>query len=552
MKALVNEKRMGIIAKGSLFAATIIWGSSFFILKNALDDTPVSFILACRFFLAFLLLSVIFFKSYKQLTLGILWKGALTGIVLGLAYIVQTLGLNLTTPGNNAFITASYCVMVPFLFWMVSRVRPDKFNMIAAVICFLGIGLVSLKGDLTFGKGDALTLLSGFLFAWYIVAIAKLGKGSSIALFTIIQFLVAGMVCAVNFTIFEDFPAAMSTRSIISVVYLGIFATAGALLMQNFGQKYTNPSSASIILSFEAVFGVAFSIIFYGERIVPQTTMGFILIFIAVIVSETKLAFLSRKHTYVPGNGRDIGWLIDNPITHRGVFSKEAPENSLAAFDKAVQKGYSIELDVQLTADGEIAVFHDANLKRMCGVRRRLSRCTLAELKKYTLKGTEQKIPALREVLDSVDGKVGLVIELKVLLRYRALCEKLAIELEGYKGKFSVHSFSPYAMRWVGRNHPEWIHGIVSMNFHRAGLLGFFGLWLTNIPFFDQIKPDYIFYYHAHLDTKLIRKSKLRGMRVLCWTVKTGDQLAKASVLADNYLCEGDIINYADKRNKTV
>lgn len=551
MKTLEQGKKAGLIAKGALFAATIIWGSSFFILKNTLGDTPPSMILAMRFFIAFALLSLIFIKSYKELKLDILYKGALTGVILGLAYIVQTLGLNLTSPGKNAFITASYCVMVPFLFWLASGVRPDKFNIIAAVVCFLGIGLVSLKKDLTFGKGDALTLASGFLFAMYIVAVARFGRGKNIALFTIIQFLTAGIICAVNSAIFEDIPSSISSRSIISIVYLGIFATAAALLLQNFGQKYTNPSSASIILSFEAVFGIAFSIIFYGERIVPQTTMGFILIFIAVIISETKLAFLFKPHTYIPDASRDIAWLIDNPLIHRGDFSPEAPENSLAAFSQAAEKGYNIELDIQLTSDGEIVVFHDTGLKRMCGVRRKIAKSSLAELKEYKLGNTKERIPTLKEVLELINGRVGIVIELKVYTRYLALSKKLSDVIEGYQGKFSVHSFSPFAMRWVGKNRPEWIHGIVSMNYQRIGLIGLFGLWLTNIPFFDEIRPDYIFYYSGHLDTKLVRSAKLRGMRVLCWTVKTGGELAKASVLADNYLCEGSIIEYADKRNKS-
>ncbi|NCA67626.1 MAG: hypothetical protein EOM87_06140 [Clostridia bacterium] len=549
---MLNAKQNGMMAKGALFAATIIWGSSFFILKNALGDTPISFILALRFFIAFILLSIVFFQSYKHMTVSLFYKGVITGVILALAYIVQTLGLNLTTPGKNAFITASYCVMVPFMFWIVSKVKPNKFNVIAAVFCFAGIGLVSLKGDLSFGKGDALTLASGFLFAMYIVAVARYGRGNSIALFTILQFLTAGIVCAISFFIFEKFPSNMSAKSLISVVYLGIFATGGALLMQNYGQKYTNPSSASIILSFEAVFGITFSIIFYGERIVPQTTMGFILIFVAVIISETKLSFLLRHHTYIPDKTRNIDWLIDNPMTHRGVFDAEAPENSLKAFEKAVEKGYNIELDVQLTADGEIVVFHDTGLKRMCGKRRKISSLSIDNIKTYNLKNTAEKIPTLKEVLELVNGRVGLVIELKTIIKHKALCEKLAEVMQGYEGKFSVHSFSIHAMRWVGRNRPEWIHGIVSMNFGKIGLVGLFGMWLTNIPFFDQIKPDYIFYHCGHLDSTLIRQSKLRGMKVLCWTVKTGEQLAVASVIADNYLCEGSIIEYADKRKKSL
>ncbi len=552
MKTIEQTKKINFLAKGALFAATIIWGSSFVVFKNILSDTPPSLALAVRFFLAFVLLSLIFFKSYKQLKPDILYKGAITGVILGLGYIIQTLGLDLTTPGKNAFITASYCVMVPFLFWIASGTKPDKFNIMAAFVCFVGIGLVSLKKDFSFGKGETLTLASGVLFAAYIVAVARFGKGKDVALFTIIQFFAAGIVCAINSAIFEKLPQTISTTSIISVLYLGIFATATALLLQNFGQKHTNPSSASIILSFEAVFGVAFSIMFYGERMAPQNTIGFILIFIAVIISETKLTFLVKPHTYLPSASRDIGWLIDNPLIHRGDFSPTAPENSLAAFARAAEKGYNIELDIQLTADFEIVVFHDSGLKRMCGVRRKIANVNYNELREYRLGGTDERIPTLKEVLELIDGRVGIVIELKVYTRYLALCEKLSKTVEGYNGKFSVHSFSPFAMRWVGKNRPEWTHGIVSMNFQRMGLIGLFGLWLTAIPFFDEIRPDYIFYYNNHLDTKLIRRSRLRGIRVLSWTVKTDGELSKASAFADNCLCEGSIVERADKRDKSA
>lgn len=544
----LNKKNTDILAKGALFLATIIWGSTFFILKNTLEDTPVSFILAIRFFIAFVALSLIFFKSYKYLNINILWKGALAGVVIAAAYIVQTIGLKYTSPGNNAFITASYCIIVPFLFWLFVKKRPDKYKIISALICFAGVGLVSVKEDVFFGKGEALTLLSGFLFALHIVIIATLAKDKNIALFTIIQFLTAGLCCLMNFAIFEEFPQNISQNSILSIVYLGLFATAGALTLQNFGQKYTNPTSTSIILSFEAVFGLMFSMIFYGEKLLPKTAIGFSLIFLALIISETKLKIPFKTHKYV--SNKDISWLVDNPLIHRGDFSDIAPENSLKAFSNAVEKGYSIELDVQLTFDGEMVVFHDSSLKRMCGAHGKVSKRTLSELKKLTLKGTKEKIPTLKEVLELVSGKVGLVIELKTYIKHRKVCEKLAVELQGYDGNFTVHSFSPYAMRWVGINHPEWTHGIVSVNYQRFGLIGILGQWLTNIPFFDVIKPDYIFYLYSHLDTPFVKKEKLRGVKTLCWTIKTGEQLMLASILADNYLCEGAIIEYADKRNK--
>lgn len=290
-----NSLKKNIGAKAALFGAALIWGSSFLVVKNSMDVIQPHMLLAFRFTAGCLLLCIIFHKRLRLLNKDYFIKGAVIGACLFLAYSLQTIGILDTTPGKNAFLTAVYCVLVPFFFWIVDKKKPDKYNILAAVITLLGIGLVSVNGNLSIGIGDSLTLVSGVVFAAHMVAVAKFSKDKDPVLLTILQFGYAAVFSWVVALISEDFPKDWNGQVIGSLVFLSVFATAVALLLQNVGQKYTNPAPAAIILSLESVFGVLFSIFFYGERLTFRLFSGFFLIFIAVIISETKLSFFVKK-----------------------------------------------------------------------------------------------------------------------------------------------------------------------------------------------------------------------------------------------------------------
>lgn len=291
----MNIKTRGLLAKAALFCATLIWGSSFFVMKNTVNDIPVYYLLAIRFSAAALILPLVFIKRLRFMSLNCLIKGFFLGGLLFCAYAFQTFGLIGTTPGKNAFLTAVYCIIVPFLYWFISRVRPDMYNISASLVCLAGIGLVSLNGGMSMSGGDALTLVCGLFYALHIVAVARYSQGCDIILLTIMQFAGAALCGWVLGLLFNTFPAGISSSSVVSLVYLCLFATTLALLLQNVGQKYTHPSTAAIILSLESVFGVLFSIVFYGETLTLRIATGFALIFTAVIISITKLDFLKPK-----------------------------------------------------------------------------------------------------------------------------------------------------------------------------------------------------------------------------------------------------------------
>lgn len=294
---MVQKKH--VLAKLALLTATIIWGSSFFMMKDALDDLGTFYLLAMRFTGACALLALVFFRKLRKLDLPCIKAGFFMGTALIAAYGVQTLGLMDTTPGKNAFLTAGYCIMVPFMYWVIAGKKPDRFNLVAAVICILGIGLVSLDSNLSMGRGDFLTIICGFFYGLHIIISARFTQKHDVMLLTICQFFFAAVWSWVIGGIFETAPdfGTMQTGTIVVIAYLSVFATAGALGLQTYGLKYTEPSAGALILSLEAVFGVLFSVMVGAEAMTLRLFIGFSVIFVAIVISETKLDFILKKRT---------------------------------------------------------------------------------------------------------------------------------------------------------------------------------------------------------------------------------------------------------------
>lgn len=292
---MTNKKKREVGARLALFTAALVWGSSFFIVKDTTDNIPPNFLLAMRFTIGCIALSIIFHKRLRNLNADYMKKGAVIGLCLFAAYSSQTIGITDTTPGKNAFLTAVYCIIVPFLFWAVNRTRPDRYNILAAILCLAGIGLVSLTEGLNMRMGDALTLLGGFFYAVHMVMVAKLGHDKDPVLISILQFGYAAIFAWAVALLLEPRPGAFTGADVGAILFLSLGCTAFALLLQNIGQKYTHPAAASIILSLESVFGVFFSVLLYGEELTGRLILGFILIFAAILISETKLNFLHKR-----------------------------------------------------------------------------------------------------------------------------------------------------------------------------------------------------------------------------------------------------------------
>lgn len=234
-----------------------------------------------------------------------------------------------------------------------------------------------------------------------------------------------------------------------------------------------------------------------------------------------------------------IDFLLHSPIAHRGLHSDKVPENSLTAFQKAVEGRFPIELDVHMIKTGEVVAFHDDNLKRMCGIDKEIAKCTFTEIREMYLKHTRERVPLLSEVLPVINGKVPLLIELKYDQPAGKLEAAVVEVLKNYKGKYALQSFSPLALRWLKKHAPEIPRGQLSSDFKNCkDVSPIMKPALKNLWFSPINKPDFISYDIRALPNKNVEKARTQGTPVLGWTVSKIAQSQEALKHCDNIICE--------------
>lgn len=301
-----TDKRYGVLGRTLLFAATIVWGSSFVILKDTLtmlgNGNFTFFILACRFLIAGVIFSVFSLGKFPKLGKKTALHGVSLGVILFAAYSIQTVALNFTTPSKNAFLTDVYCVLVPFLSWFILKKRPSAKNFVAAGICLTGVLIIAFFGKVETGEnealGDGLTVFCGLFYALQMVYISKYREDDSMLLLTV-EILTVAVLCSLTSAIFE-FPKHYNELKLTfeaswKILYLGIMATCFAQFAQLYGQKWTSATSTSIIMCFEGVFGVVFELIFGYNNLNAYIITGFSLIFLTLIVNEVDWGGVRRK-----------------------------------------------------------------------------------------------------------------------------------------------------------------------------------------------------------------------------------------------------------------
>ncbi|MEG0642013.1 MAG: DMT family transporter [Clostridium sp.] len=290
----MNIKNKSLAADMSLLFVAVLWGGGFIATKYALESITPNYINFIRFFIAFVVLSLIFHRKLGLINKQNLKAGGIIGLFLYGGFVLQTIGLQYTTPGKQAFLTGINVVIVPFLYWMVKHKRPDKYNVIAAVIAVLGIGFLSINENFSINFGDTLTLICAVFFASHIVSIACFATKHDPLVLTIVQFGTVTILSLISSLAFETFPK-FTGVSIAGIVYLGIFSTLICFALQNVAQKYTSPEHAAIILCLEAVFGSILSWLILGEAFTVKMIIGSIAIFLAITTAETKWGFLKKK-----------------------------------------------------------------------------------------------------------------------------------------------------------------------------------------------------------------------------------------------------------------
>ncbi len=277
-----------LFADGLLLLTALIWGSAFAVVKNTLDSFPPAAIIAMRYAIATLLTAVAFRKHLRGMTRGDVARGAMVGLLLSAAYIVQTIGLQFTTAGKNAFLTTVYVLLVPFGCRVLFGQRLRKANYFAAGLMLAGIGLLSLEGEIGgLNVGDALTLLCGALFAGHMIAVERCQRETDVYALIVLQFGFAALYALAYALLFErGQPFDFNAGSVGGLLYLAIFSTTIAMSLQNIGQSMAPASHSAILLSLESVFGALFSCLLLGEPMTPKILAGFAVIFAALMVNE--------------------------------------------------------------------------------------------------------------------------------------------------------------------------------------------------------------------------------------------------------------------------
>lgn len=313
---MITEKDIPTgVWKIALAGAAAIWGGSFVVIKGALDVVPPCWLMFVRFFFSALIVGALFWKRVRpHLDVSTLRCGAVLGILSGTAFVVQNIGLTDTTPGRNAFLTATYCVMVPFVNWAVARRRPGATSIVAAALGILGVGLLSLGDDFSVGLswGDMLTLVSAVLYALHIVAVARFSaSGHEVMTMTVTQLAMSAVVSLAAALVLEgviDFGVFADPGIWGALFYLVILSSAVCMVVQNLGQAHVPPAPASLLLSLESVFAVIASVLFYGEVVTPRLACGFASIFAAVVVSEVGVPALMWVRARLGGDAiREAG-----------------------------------------------------------------------------------------------------------------------------------------------------------------------------------------------------------------------------------------------------
>lgn len=296
MKKLVKR----YIAESGLLLIGILWGMGFVTVKIGLNAGMNTFYLMwLRFLGSFVLLSILFRKKIKKVSKDDLKAGVILGIIQYFGYVFQTYGAAHTTVGKNAFFTAINVIIVPYIFWMLNKKRPDIFSFSASIICLIGVGIMSLDSNLNFthlNKGDVMTIISAFFFALQVAYTGYFGRKVHPMNLVLLQMLVGGLLFAgtqfATSGLREVIP--LHGETLMAIIYAVVFSTAIPMLLQIYCQRLTTATRASILMSTESMFAPIFAFFVLGEIMTLRVALGAAFILFSVVVSETKLGMVKE------------------------------------------------------------------------------------------------------------------------------------------------------------------------------------------------------------------------------------------------------------------
>lgn len=248
------------------------------------------------------------------------------------------------------------------------------------------------------------------------------------------------------------------------------------------------------------------------KKILKIVLLVFVVILIGAYIFLSSPAGLSKTET---------AWLTQTLIAHRGLHSETVPENTMAAFEAAVEAGYTIELDAQLTKDNQVVVLHDNDLNRVFGLDKQIGELTYEELQAYTILDSDQRIPLLRDVIAMIDDQVPVMIEVKNDLAVGTLEGAIYQVMKDYEGRFAIIAFNPYSLEWFKKNAPTMMRGQISGHFKLSAeakakgekpLVWYKQFMLSNLLMNFTSRPNFIVYEVK--DTSMLRIFSIELMNV--------------------------------------
>lgn len=273
-------------AEAILLAVTFIWGGTFTVVKVAMQEISPIFLIAVRFFIAALLVLLLFRRQIFPLSGSSIAKGTVLGSFLFLGFITQNIGLTITTASKSAFITGMAVVLVPLLQFIIERRAPKIGNVLGVCVVTVGLWLLTTPEGASFNSGDALTLVCAVFFAIYIVYLDVVSREMRTSQLAFLQMVATGVLAAVATLLFETPQFTWSVRSLSLMAYLTLLATVLSIYVQTRYQKDTTPTRAVIIFSIEPVIAAGIAYLALGEELGAAGVVGAVLIIAGVLVSE--------------------------------------------------------------------------------------------------------------------------------------------------------------------------------------------------------------------------------------------------------------------------
>jgi len=281
-----RTRRQVLVADLLLFSVAVVWGFNFVVIKDAIARIDPMLYVMLRYFAAVIMFALITPRSIRRSRRSDWMMGAVLGVFYLTALIVQTIGLQYTTPGKSSFITGLNVAMVPFLYMMVARRSPGLTQIFGAVVATVGLGVLSLRGNLGMSWGDALTLLGALFYGLHIMTTGFFAPKVPAATLAIVQVAAAAVFCAVIVPFATHITFALPWQAWTAIVWTALAGTIYAFYIQSWAQQFTTSTHAAVLLCLESVFGAVFGIIFGMDSVTWRLIGGAVLIFTGILIIE--------------------------------------------------------------------------------------------------------------------------------------------------------------------------------------------------------------------------------------------------------------------------